>query len=438
MKRTSLFRVALGAVIILGVSFWGARRISATREEAQRKQAGPRSAAVPVRTDRGALGEVRNVLTFNGDVEPMRSVDLQAKVAGRLLALELEDGTPVEEGTPVKKGQRIALLDGREYHAAHSAAKAAVSVAQASLASARAVVLQRQASLASAQANLEDKQREFQRMSGLVAQQAGTQQSLDQATTALAQAQAEKQAAQAQVEAGEAALEQAQATLEQAQAEEEKANLDVQETMVCAPMDGVVSRRHLDPGVQVTASTPLVTILAMDTVKVVISVPVNRLSQVVPGTTQATLRSPANPQEVVTCLVEKIYPAVDTVTRTAQVELRVPNRRREDGTYPFLPGMYATVELLLEVKEGIVTVDVSLPIRNVDRQLVFVCQGDTVRAVPVTLGLTTGGQVEVLEGLHAGDEVVVQGQHRLTDGSVIRRIAAQGEDTIQEGVQAKE
>ena len=438
MKRTSLFRVALGAVIILGVSFWGARRISATREEAQRKQAGPRSAAVPVRTDRVALGEVRNVLTFNGDVEPMRSVDLQAKVAGRLLALELEDGTPVEEGTPVKKGQRIALLDGREYHAAHSAAKAAVSVAQASLASARAVVLQRQASLASAQANLEDKQREFQRMSGLVAQQAGTQQSLDQATTALAQAQAEKQAAQAQVEAGEAALEQAQATLEQAQAEEEKANLDVQETMVCAPMDGVVSRRHLDPGVQVTASTPLVTILAMDTVKVVISVPVNRLSQVVPGTTQATLRSPANPQEVVTWLVEKIYPAVDTVTRTAQVELRVPNRRREDGTYPFLPGMYATVEPLLEVKEGIVTVDGSLPIRNVDRQLVFVCQGDTVRAVPVTLGLATGGQVEVLEGLHAGDEVVVQGQHRLTDGSVIRRIAAQGEDTIQEGVQAKE
>ena len=78
MKRTSLFRVAPGAVIILGVSFWGARRISATREEAQRKQAGPRNDAVQVRTDRVALGEVRNVLTFNGDVEPMRSVDLQA------------------------------------------------------------------------------------------------------------------------------------------------------------------------------------------------------------------------------------------------------------------------------------------------------------------------------------------------------------------------
>ena len=57
------------------------------------------------------------------------------------------------------------------------------------------------------------------------------------------------------------------------------------------------------------------------------------------------------------------------------------------------------------------------------KQLIFLCEGDNVRAVPVVLGLTTGGQVEILEGLKVGDEIVVQGQHRLTDGSEIKRVS---------------
>ncbi len=408
MKKRSLAPAIVAIALILGAAVWGSRKISTARADAQRQRAGAVSDAVPVRTAFVSLGDVRNILTFNGDVQPLRTVDLQAKVSGRLAALSLEDGTEVEEGVPVKKGQRIGLLDDREYHAALSSAKAALS-------SAKAELQQCHAAVDSARANLEDKEREYNRMKGLVAQQAATQQSLDQAETAFATAKAEMASAEAKLLGGESAV-------EKASAEEEKASLDFAETRIYAPMDGVVSARHLDPGVQVTASTPLVTILAMDEVKVVISVPVKHLERVVPGKTRAFLRTPTTP-EPIECLVEKVYPSVDKVTRTAQVELRVPNTRRDDGTYPLLPGMYATVELLMEERFGIVAVDVSLPIRNLDKQLVFVCQGDTVRAVPVTLGIATEGRVEVLSGLSEGDEVVVQGQHRLTDGSQIRRVA---------------
>ncbi len=414
MKKRSLAPAIIAIVLILGAAVWGSRKISAARADAQRQRAGAVSDAVPVRTAFVSLGDVRNILTFNGDVQALRSVDLQAKVSGRLAALSLEDGTEVEEGVPVKKGQRIGLLDDREYHAALSSAKAALS-------SAKAELQQCHAAVDSARANLEDKEREYKRMRGLVAQQAATQQSLDQAETAFATAKAEMASAEAKLSAGESAV-------EKASAEEEKASLDLSETRIYAPMDGVVSARHLDPGVQVTASTPLVTILSMDEVKVVISVPVKHLEKVVPGKTRAFLRTPTTP-EAIECVVEKVYPSVDKVTRTAQVELRVPNVRRGDGTYPLLPGMYATVEVLMEERFGIVAVDVSLPIRNLDKQLVFVCQGDSVRAVPVTLGIATEGRVEVLSGLSEGDEVVVQGQHRLTDGSQIRRVAPEGESS---------
>ena len=155
----------------------------------------------------------------------------------------------------------------------------------------------------------------------------------------------------------------------------------------------------------------------------VVAVPVNHLSRVIPGTTPATLTTPALPGREIDCVVEKVYPTVDTVTRTAQVEFRVKNER-DEATRTFLlrPGMYASVAVLLEERNNVVAIDLSLPVRNLDRNLVYVCQEDTVKAVPVKLGTTFQGMVEVLEGLQPGDEIVVQGQHRLTDGSKIRRV----------------
>ncbi len=422
MTKKPLALTLLAVVAIIAICVFASQRISAARSAAQKNAAGPRDTSVVVKTGRVELGSVKNILTFNGDIEAMRSVDLQSKVAGRLLALELEDGTPVEEGTRVKKGQQIGRIDDREYHAKLSSATAVRLAAEANVASAKATLEQRKAALVSEEANVRDKEREFERQKGLMAKNAGKQQDLDQAETAFAQAKADMTAAKAQISGAEAAIQQANASLKQAQAQEEEAALNYAETKIIAPMDGVVSKKCLDPGVQVTASTPLVTILEIDTVKVVVSVPTNRLSLIVPGKTQATLRCAAHPTERVSCVVEKVYPAVNSVTRTAQVEMRLENALFEDGTYMFLPGMYATVDLLMEERTGIVTVDVSLPIRNLDKQLVFVCNGDTVKAVPVNLGITTGGMVEVLDGLKEGDEIVVQGQHRLTDGATIKRV----------------
>ncbi len=438
--RTNKFSLGLTLLLvaaILGGAGYGAKWYSNRQQERAKAARGARDDAVTVSTANVETANLKTVLTFNGDIEAMQTVQLQPKVAGRLLTLALEDGTPVEEGVVVRQGQLIAQLDDREFVAQLDSAKASVASAEASLAVAKADWEQEKANYASsraatenAQANYEDKAREQKRMAGLVASNAGTQQSLDQANTALAQATAQlsqaranEAAAQAKITSAEADIQRSEASIAQAKASLETAELNYAETRIYAPMRGVVSAKLVDPGVMISSSTPIVTIVSMATVKVVVAVPVNHLARVIPGKTHATLTTPALPGREIDCVVEKIYPTVDTVTRTAQVEFRVKNER-DEATRTFLlrPGMYASVAVLLEERNNVVAIDLSLPVRNLDRNLVYVCQGDAVKAVPVKLGTTFQGMVEVLEGLQPGDEIVVQGQHRLTDGSKIRRV----------------
>ena len=440
MSRFRTISILALAIVILFAASYAMQKISAHRSEVLKQQAiKSLDSAVSVRTARVRRADILNTLTFNGDVEAMRKVQLQPKVSGRLVSLELEDGTPVEEGVRVRKGMKLAQLDDREYHAqlssakaAKSAAEAAVSASAATLEQKKAAYLATKAATASSQANYDDKERELKRQENLVSKQASATQNLDLARTAFAQAtadlkrcNADESAAQAAILSAEAAINQAKATLEQSQATLEQAQLNFDETRIYAPMDGIVSIKHIDPGTMVTTNTAIVTMVAMDTVKILIAIPVNHLGKVIAGKTRAVLHPATAPQMAIECVVNKIYPSVDTATRTAQVEIRIENPKDDTVRRRLLhDGMYATVDLLLDEHRNVVVVEQDLPTRVLEKNIVFVCDGDKVRAVPVKLGISSGNLVEVLEGLNEGDEVVVQGAHRLTDGSTIHRIDA--------------
>ena len=466
MKNKFLaFATVLVVVAILSGSIFAMFLVQNKYKEAQKKKAGPRDLAVTVQTGKIRRHRIDEVLTFNGDIQPMQSVDLQAKIAGRLLTLALADGTPVEEGTRVKKDELIARFDDRELKAQLANAAAAVAATEAGLAAVQADIASFQAGILNAKATLEqrlaakisaaaasasaraakvDKERELGRQQNLLANQATTQQNYDQAVTAhdqavaaLNQAEASENAAAAQIKSAEAAILQAEAALERSKASVQQAeaahlqamaNLQqtkviLSETELFAPMDGIVTRKYTDPGSMVSPTTTIVTIMAMEEVKVLLSIPVNHLPRIMPGRTQTRMRTTSLPGEVIDCNVVKVYPSIDITTRTAQVELRVKNRLNDYGSYKLKPGMYATVEVLIESREDVVAIDSALPIRNLARNIVYVANGkDQVTAVDVKLGIRFENKVEVLDGLREGDEVVVVGQHRLTDGAPIKRL----------------
>ncbi|NMA43525.1 MAG: efflux RND transporter periplasmic adaptor subunit [Oligosphaeraceae bacterium] len=465
MKKILIPGISLIIIVVLLVgSVFAMLRMQEKIRAANQSRGAQRDLAIPVQTARVGRSCIDEVLTFNGDIQAMRSVEIMPKISGRLADLGQDGQFLLSEGSRVKKGQQIALIDDREWKAQLANAEAAKSAAEASLAVAEADIFSSEAGLLHAQANYEqqnaalmsaqaaqasalaakiDREREQTRQHGLLAQQATTQQNYDRAQTAAEQANAEYASAEAAVKAGEAqvrsaraaikqaeaalernkaAVQQAQAGLLQAKAKLQEAQINLSETRLYAPMDGVVSQKNVDPGAMVSPTTPIMTIVAMEQVKVLLSVPVNHLGKVRPGETRARVKTVSRPGEHIECLVNKVYPVIELNTRTAQVEIVLDNVSDGYGDCILKPGMYAAVELLMESRQDVLAIAAALPIRNLGKHIVYVADGDKVRAVDAKLGIRFADQVEVLAGLQEKDEIVVVGQHRLTDGAAIRRV----------------
>ncbi len=462
MQKVKGLVTLIVVIAIIGVSVIGYGKVNEKHKEAQMAKAGKRDMSVTVQIGKVGRAKLDEVLTFNGDIQAMQSVDLQPRISGRILKMELEDGSPVEEGVFVKKGQLIGCIDDRDLkaqlansEAALAAAEASETVAKANVVSAEAAILNAKASheqriadhksasaaVESAKAAAEDKQREMNRQKKLFEKQATTQQIYDQAVTANDQAEADLRkataamaAAEAQIRSADAAIKQAEANLQrykanvmeaeaakqQATANLEQARVNFSETKLYSPMNGVISKRHVDPGAMVSPTTTIMTILDMEVVKVLLSVPVNYLPSIVPGETKARMRTISLPGKDIDCTIEKIYPAIDISTRTAQVEIRIKNFKDKLNAYQLKDGMYATVEVLILSKPDVLAVDSALPIRNLTKNIIYRVKGDKVEAVDVKLGIRFNSMVEILSGLNEGDEIVVVGQHRLTDGAAIK------------------
>ena len=114
--------------------------------------------------------------------------------------------------------------------------------------------------------------------------------------------------------------------------------------------------------------------------------------------------------------VEYIYPSLDPVTRTLKARLRFENPGEV-----LKPNMYAKVKILSEPKEEVIVVPVEALIRTGREQRVVVALGGgRFASRKVTAGIESGEQVEIVEGIDAGDEVVISGQFLIDSEASLR------------------
>ena len=333
----------------------------------------PADKVFAVRTARPERRTIAQTLVKTGSLAAPAEVALCAKVAGRLASTSLDDDTPVVEGTRVKKGYAVARLDDREYRIARDSAKAAAEAARA---------------LA------EDAASEFVRTEKLREAKVSTEQEFDVARFA----RDRTAAALAQTEGGLA-----------------KAELDLSECVVRAPMDGAVSAKKLHPGAMVSAASEIYTIVATDPLRALFEVPTTALPLLKPGETKVRVTVDAYPNEPADLVVEEAYPAADPATRTVTVRALLPN---PDGK--FRPGMYATGAFALDERADVLVVPFEAVLRIRERHCVYkVADGKAVLA-DVETGLRHDDVVEIVSGLSDGDEIVVDGLHRLADGAAVR------------------
>lgn len=329
---------------------------------------------------RGAMSEV---VTVVGNLEGEATVEVVSKVSGRLQEVL------VRIGDRVARNQKLAQVEDREI-------REQVRQAEASFEVARATIRQREADLKFAETNLDRSRSLFER-------QLLPRQSLDDADARHQSAQAQLDLARAQFDLARARLDELKITLSNAE--------------VRSPVNGFVGRRLLDAGAFVSSNTPVVTLVEIDRVRLVANLVERDLRRVQVGA-PAEVEVDAFPGDVFRGRVARLAPVLDPSTRTAQLEIEVPN-----GDHRLKPGMYSRIRLTVSTKPNALTVPVNAVVDIEGRKGVFtIPEGERRLAKfnPVQVGLEDGQKVEILDGVAEGTRVVTTGASGLRDGDPVQ------------------
>ena len=186
----------------------------------------------------------------------------------------------------------------------------------------------------------------------------------------------------------------------------------LENTVLRSPIDGVVTARNYDAGDMYAMSSPIYTVEQIKPVKLLVAVSESDYTKVKKGDSVKVVAD-ALPELEFYGKIEKIYPTVDSATRTFNVEVVVPNN------YSTLrPGMFTRVTVDFGSNENVVIPDVAVvKQQGSGERFVYVLNADgTVTYQKVVLGRRMGAEYEVLEGLEDGASIVTGGQIRLKDG----------------------
>lgn len=204
------------------------------------------------------------------------------------------------------------------------------------------------------------------------------------------------------------AVDQLKAQLDAAQSQYDNV---LENTVLVSPINGVVTARNYDPG-DMTGNLPVLTVGQLSpVVKVIVNVTESDLSKIRAGL-PVTVTFDAFPDENFEGKISRIYPTVDSSTRTFQTEIVITNRGER-----ILPGMFARVSIDLGSHNNVVVPDRAIVKQTGSgNRYVYVYHNGTVSYERVELGRRLDDAYELLSGVNSGDTVIISGQTRLADG----------------------
>jgi membrane fusion protein (multidrug efflux system) len=320
---------------------------------------------------------------FIGQAEASRPVEIRSQVTGLLKAVLYP------EGRDVKKGDRLYQIDPVPFQAAVASAKAKIAQAEARVVQAR---------------------QDLARVKPLLAEQAVSQKDVDDAI-------AEELSAKA--------------ALQGAKADLIKAQFDLDNTLITAPIDGLIERSRYYEGRLVSAQTDLLTVIhRVDPMYVVVSIPetfilkrrrdIEEKKITHPGLYQlrgalGLLDGTTYPHEGVLDLME---PGLRTETGARVVRMTVPNPQRT-----LLPGQFVKVKFKGDAKPNVVLVPQRAVLQGPQGPFVYVVGPDErVEARSVEASAWQGNQWLIESGLKAGERVVVNGLMKIGPGAPVKAV----------------
>jgi HlyD family secretion protein len=409
--RWVLFSALIGITALVIYRGWA---FTQKRAGAQRTGRGE----VPVHISPVTRQNLTYSLRANGDISPLMQVDLYPKVSGYL------ERMGVNLGDSVRQGQVIAQIDRTDFLQKVIEVEAKVAQAKANLAEIEAgtrteEVRQAEEAVKEAQSRFENARLQRERMEALYKRQIISKKDFDNAETEYAVAEAQLEANQQHLKmlregARQEVREAAQAKLKEMESLLVQEQTRLQNAMIIAPFSGEIIRRYVDAGALVSSSTPLVTLVHTETLKVVANVLEKDISLIRPGM-KAKIQTEAYPGRVFEGKVVRINSALELATRTLQAEIHVPN-----PSHLLKPGMFSRIEMALSEKPGTLTVLREALIEEGGKRSVFVVEGNQALQRPIVTGIEQDQWVEVLEGLREGDRIIIKGQGSVKDRATVR------------------
>ena len=379
IKRGLVILIAGGGVFLVATRVFEAREDAARAKSRRQGWGGGR--VVNVDLAQAWTGAVSDVLLLTGALKPKEQVDVTPQATGRVESLRFQ------VGDRVGAGDLVAELEDDQLRQQVHRAEAAIAVARASY-------RQRRAEHDNAGAELKRAERLFQ--DGLISSQ-----DYEAQKTSLAVVNAQVELAEAQQK--------------QAEAELSELKIRLAQTKIYSPMTGIAATRYVDVGALVSPTTPIIRIVNLSTLVTQGNVPERNIGRLRVGN-PTTVRVDALPERPFTGRVARIAPVLDAATRSALIEIDIPNPKGE-----LKAEMFARIELDLgATREATLIPRDSLVYRG-QQPGVYVVEDSRPVFRAIETGMTRQETVEVLSNLDPGTAIVGRGATMIRDGD---RIAA--------------
>jgi membrane fusion protein, multidrug efflux system len=346
---------------------------------------------------------VARTLEVPGAVIADAQTEVAAEVAARVIA------APIERGTPVRTGDVLARLDQQEPASQLREAEAmeAQTAARLGLVAGQAFDATRTPEVRQAQATMERAEAEHRRFAKLAADGLVSRSDYDLKRM-------EWLNAREQVDASLNQVRQLAQTLEAQRARVALARKALADTLIRAPLDGVVAERHVNVGQYLSRGARVATIVRIDPVRIELTIPEAVVAEVRRGQ-KVSFTVQSYPGRRFEGTIAHVGPALKSDARALVAEAVVPN-----GDGELQPGFFASARIALPASRPSVVVPASAVRTEAGVSRVYVARNGRAEVRLVQIGTEDEGRSEILRGVAAGEQVITSPADHLADGLPIQ------------------
>lgn len=334
--------------------------------------------------------------TYKATLEASEQGIINSKISSRVISIS------VENGQHVNAGDTIVTLDAQDIQNNIEASQSQLKVTEQQLNSA-------QVSLKKLKTNLDDANRNYDRQKTIYEKGGISKADFEAVEKTFNNAQAD-------YEAGNVSIQTAEANIEMQKVNIGNLQDNLNNTMIKAPISGVISDKTVNIGQMASQGTALAKVNNISSVYATIQIPQDKINNVKVG--QVATVTLEGIDKSYNGTVQNIDLSADTTSRVFNCKIKIDN---SDKTLH--PGVFAKVDLFNDKKTEIITVPINSLVGSEGDYSVFINDNGIAKKQKVTIGETDANNVQITSGIKDGDQIICTNTSTLQDGNEIEVVS---------------